>query len=176
MNIVFYLSAAVALAATARVITCVSAVHGLLYLIVSLLAVAMAFLAMGAPFIAALEVILYAGAIMVLFVFVMMMLNLDMQADAQNRRAMSLGHWIGPGLLGLILAGELAYIIGGGQASLAGSPIGPQRVGLSLFGAYVLGVELASVLLLAGLVGAYHLGRRAGFHEEGQTGHDDRSS
>ena len=57
-----------------------NAVHALLYLIVSLLAVAVVFYVLGAPFVAALEVIIYAGAIMVLFVFVVMMLNLGEHA------------------------------------------------------------------------------------------------
>ena len=76
MNLVFYISALVAVIATTMVITRLNAVHALLYLIVSLLSVALIFFVLGAPFVAALEVIVYAGAIMVLFVFVIMMLNL----------------------------------------------------------------------------------------------------
>ena len=76
MTIVFWIAAIVALVATAMVITRLNAIHAVLYLIVSLLAVAVMFLALGAPFVAALEVIIYAGAIMVLFVFVVMLLNL----------------------------------------------------------------------------------------------------
>ena len=60
--------------------------HALLYLIVSLLAVAVVFFTLGAPFVAALEVIIYAGAIMVLFVFVVMMLNLGQDAERTKRR------------------------------------------------------------------------------------------
>ena len=70
MNLLFYLSALVAVISTFMVVTRKSAVHALLYLIVSLLAVALIFFSLGAPFVAALEVIIYAGAIMVLFVFV----------------------------------------------------------------------------------------------------------
>ncbi|MCB1617962.1 MAG: NADH-quinone oxidoreductase subunit J, partial [Pseudomonadales bacterium] len=69
MELAFYLSAAVALLATLGVIIARNPVHALLYLVVSLLAVAMIFFAIGAPFAGALEVIVYAGAIMVLFVF-----------------------------------------------------------------------------------------------------------
>jgi len=72
----FYFSAGVAVLATFRVITNTNPVHALLYLIISLLAVSMVFFALGAPFAGALEIIVYAGAIMVLFVFVVMMLNL----------------------------------------------------------------------------------------------------
>ena len=70
MELVFYISAAVAIAATLCVVTHADPVHALLYLTVSLLAVALIFIILGAPFIGALEVILYAGAIMVLFIFV----------------------------------------------------------------------------------------------------------
>ena len=72
MEATFYLSGAVAVAATLMAVTRASAVHALLYLIVSLLAVAIIFFVLGAPFVAALEVIIYAGAVMVLFVFVIM--------------------------------------------------------------------------------------------------------
>ena len=67
-------------------ITRLNAVHALLYLVVSLLAVAMVFFILGAPFVAALEVIIYAGAIMVLFIFVMMMLNIGDRATELNGR------------------------------------------------------------------------------------------
>ena len=69
-TILFYISAAVALAATILAMTRTNAIHALIYLIVSLLAIAVIFFLIGAPFAAALEVVIYAGAIMVLFVFV----------------------------------------------------------------------------------------------------------
>jgi NADH-quinone oxidoreductase subunit J len=161
MNVVFYLSSAVAIVSTLLVITRLNAVHALLYLIVSLLAVALIFFTLGAPFLAALEVIIYAGAIMVLFVFVVMMLNLGAEAAEQESQWLSPGIWRGPALLAVILVGELVYMAarGGGQlTALAG--VDPKQVSMALFGPYLLGVELASLLLLAGLVGAYHLGRR----------------
>ena len=65
----------------------------------------MIFFTLGAPFIAALEVIIYAGAIMVVFVFVVMMLNLGAQAVAQERQWLSPGMWIAPGILTAILIG-----------------------------------------------------------------------
>ncbi len=162
MNVVFYLSAAVAVAATAAVITAVHAVHALLYLIVSLLAVALMFFVLGAPFVAALEVIIYAGAIVVLFVFVVMILNLGPAAVQQERQWLNPRMWVGPGVLALILLAELVYVLSGHATRPAATarPVGPQEVGAALFGAYLLGVELASLVLLAGLVGAYHLGLR----------------
>ncbi|MFZ5572486.1 MAG: NADH-quinone oxidoreductase subunit J [Thermodesulfobacteriota bacterium] len=157
----FYLAAAVAILSTLMVITRLNAVHALLYLIVSLLSVALIFFMLGAPFAAALEVIIYAGAIMILFVFVIMMLNLGPTAIEKERLLLAPGMWPGPALLTGVLLAELFYI-------LAGNPLGPASgtevtslsVGLSLFGPYMLGVELASILLLAGLVGAFHLARQ----------------
>mgnify|MGYP001609104136 CR=1 FL=1 len=160
MNLLFYISALVAVISTFMVITRKSAVHALLYLIVSLLAVAFIFFTVGAPFVAALEVIIYAGAIMVLFVFVIMMLNLGAQAARQESRWLTPGIWIGPSILTTVLAVELVYLFAAEPAALSAAVlIGPKQVGIALLGPYVLGVELASMLLLAGLIGAYHLGR-----------------
>jgi len=160
MNLLFYLSAVVAILSTLMVITRTRAVHALLYLIVSLLAVSIIFFALGAPFVAALEVIIYAGAIMVLFVFVIMMLNLGADAARQESQWLQPGIWTGPALLCLILAFELIYLfIEGRERFVSVTEVTPKQVGIALFGPYVIGVELASILLLAGLIGAYHLGR-----------------
>jgi NADH-quinone oxidoreductase subunit J len=154
MNAAFALSALVAVASTAMVITRRNAVHALLYLVVSLLAVAVIMFLLGAAFVAALEVIIYAGAIMVLFVFAIMLIG--PASTAVNPRA-----WIGPSLLGLVLLAELAWVLVRGPG--AGQPaveVSPKAVGMALFGPYLLGAEMAAFLLLAGLVGAYHLGKR----------------
>jgi NADH-quinone oxidoreductase subunit J len=71
--------------------------------------------------------------------------------------------WVGPAILLLILLVEVIYVLASGASQAPASGIvSPKSVAIVLFGPYVLGVELASMLLLAGLVGAYHLGRRAG--------------
>lgn len=166
MNLAFYIAAAVAIISTVMVITRLNAVHALLYLIVSLLSVAVIFFVLGAPFVAALEVIIYAGAIIVLFVFVVMMLNLGQRAEEQESEWLRSTAWIGPALLTLILFGELIYVLTRYGTQAVGPDIAdPRAVGASLFGPYLIGVELASILLLAGLVGAYHLGRRTGTKE-----------
>jgi NADH-quinone oxidoreductase subunit J len=161
MNFLFYISAIVAVVSTVFVITRTNAVHALLYLIVSLLAVALIFFSLGAPFVAALEVIIYAGAIMVLFIFVIMMLNLGAEAARQESQWLQPGVWRGPAVLCGILAAEFIYFFTAEHLRLPKMEmVSPKQVGIALFGPYVLGVELASMLLLAGLVGAYHLGRR----------------
>jgi len=161
MNTIFYLSAFVAVVATVLTITRTNAVHALLYFITSLLSSALVFAALGAAFAAVLEVIVYAGAIMVLFIFVIMMMNLGKESAARERSWFSPRMWIGPVVLCLVLLVELVSFLPGMTASAPiPASLGPKEVGLSLFGGYMIAVELASMLLLAGLVGAYHLGRR----------------
>lgn len=158
--VLFYLAAAVALAATGLAVTRTNASHALIYLIISLLAVAVIFYLLGAPFAAALEVLIYAGAIVVFFLFVVMMLNLGREAAAQERRWLLPRMWIGPGVLTAVLLLEMIYLIAGSPITASGTPVSPKAVGVELFGPYLLAVELASILLLAALVGAFHLGRR----------------
>jgi len=95
MEILFYISSVIAILATIMVITRHHPIHALLYLVVSFLAIAMVFIAIGAPFIGVLEVIVYAGAIMVLFIFVVMMLNLDKVTSEQEKQWLKPNVWIG---------------------------------------------------------------------------------
>ena len=113
MQPALYVEGAVALIATALAITNYNPLHALLYLIVSLLAVAMVFFSIGAPFAGVLEVIVYAGAIMVLFVFVVMLLNLGRATVDQERAWLRPRTWIGPGLLSFALLVELARVLAG---------------------------------------------------------------
>ncbi|MBX9755501.1 MAG: NADH-quinone oxidoreductase subunit J [Pseudomonadaceae bacterium] len=161
MEFAFYFAAGVAVMATLRVITNTNPVHALLYLIVSLLAVSVLFFSLGAPFAGVLEIIVYAGAIMVLFVFVVMMLNLGPASSAQERQWMTPGIWGGPSMMALALLCEMLYVLFGNHsgAALGLTTVDPKAVGISLFGPYLLVVELASMLLLAALVAAFHLGR-----------------
>jgi NADH-quinone oxidoreductase subunit J len=160
----FYIAAVVAVISTAMVITRTQLVHALLYLVVSLFAVAVVFYTLGAPFVAALEIIVNAGAIMMLFVFAVMLLK----ARAEPPSRLSWGVWVGPLVLTTVLLAEVVYGIGLSRQELAGAAVGPREVSASLFGPYVLGVELASMLLLAALVGARHVAR--------QTDEGDRSA
>ena len=107
MVIAFYLSAVVALLSTMMVISTRKPIHGLLYLVVSLLAVAMIFFAVGAPFAGALEIIVYAGAIMVLFVFAVMMLNLGEKGLQQESACTGLSVRDRPSVLTAILLLQL---------------------------------------------------------------------
>jgi len=157
----FYIASAIAILATIMVITRYNMIHALLYLVVSFLAVAVIFYMLGAPFMAALEVIVYAGAIVVLIIFVIMMLNLKEESVDQERKWFSKNIWVGPGILSAVLLGELVYIIvTADPVMLDNTLVDAKAVGLSLYGPYIIGVELSGLLLMAGIVGAYHLGRQ----------------
>lgn len=160
MSILFYLSAVVSVLSTIMAITRLNVVHALLYFIVSLLSVAVIFYTLGAPMAAALEVIVYAGAIMVMFLFVMMMLNLGQATIDQERSWLSPNMWIGPSILAAVLLVELLLGLFTTDATIAHTMVEAKVIGIALFGPYVLAVELASMLLLAGLVGAFHLARK----------------
>lgn len=160
-NIIFYITGAVAVFCTIMVITRLNAFNALLYMITSLLSIAVIFYLMGAPFIAALEIIIYAGAIMVLFIFAVMMLNLGEESVEEEKKLLSGRMWIGPSVMAFILLTEVVYVIwSAGTAHTSAIVVGPKAVSMSLFGPYIIGVELAAMLLIAGIVGAYHLGKR----------------
>ncbi|MEH6589071.1 MAG: NADH-quinone oxidoreductase subunit J [Halioglobus sp.] len=160
MEFLFYCASAIAIAATVMALTRANATHALIFLILSLLAVAVMFFLMGAPFAAALEIVIYAGAIMVFFVFVIMMLNLGESGTAREAQWLEPRIWVVPSIMAAILLLELIWALRYAPASTAGVSVDPREVGLTLFGPYVLAVEISSMLLLAGLVAAYHLGRR----------------
>jgi NADH-quinone oxidoreductase subunit J len=161
MIVPFYLSAAVALVSTVLAITRPVAVHGLLWLIVSFIAVACVFFILAAPFAAMLEVMVYAGAIAVLFVFAVMMLNLGTKASAKELEGMHPIQWVLPGLVSTALFAMVNVAIWRANAPVVGDKqLTPSAVALSLYGPYALAVELSTGMLLAGLIGAFHLGRR----------------
>lgn len=160
MTLLFYISSAVAIIATLMVITRYAPIHALLYLVVSFLAVAMIFLSLGAPFVSVLEVIVYAGAIIVLFIFVVMMLNLGRETASQERQWLQPRVWVGPSILVLVLMVEMIILlVKGNNSSMTVSVVEPRRVALSLYREYILALELAGFLLMAGIVGAAHIGQ-----------------
>jgi NADH-quinone oxidoreductase subunit J len=160
MMLLFYLAGAVALISTIAVITSTNVVHALVYLIISLLAVAVIFFALGAPFAAMLEAIVYAGAIMVLFLFVMMMLNLGQATESEEKAWLRPRMWIGPGLLVLVLLVQLVTVLLTQSIDVVPREVGVRELSVLLFGPWLLAVELASMLLLAGLIAAYHIARK----------------
>ncbi len=160
MSTLFYISSVIAILATIMVITRYKPIHALLYLVVSFLAVAVIFLSLGATFVAALEVIVYAGAIIVLFIFVVMMLNLGQETASQEKQWLQPKIWIGPSLLALALLVEMIVLISKGEgSSMVLTTVEPRKVALSVYREYIIALELAGFLLMAGIVGAAHIGQ-----------------
>ncbi len=128
MEFAFYICGLIAILATLRVITHTNPVHALLYLIISLLAIAGVFFSLGAYFAGALEIIVYAGAIMVLFVFVVMMLNLGGSEIEQERQWLKPGIWIGPAILSAVLLVVIVYaILGLNDQGIDGAAINAKK-------------------------------------------------
>jgi len=163
-QIAFFFLSTVALVSAVMVITRRNAVHSIIWLIVTLFSVGGVFLTLHAEFLFAVQVILYVGGIMVLFLFVVMLVNLDVSLkQAQFRR-----HWWVALVTAVALMAELAYgIYRGGEgfalAHAAAMPLGggnTQAVGLVLYQDYLLAVEIASLLLLVAMVGAVIMAKR----------------
>jgi NADH-quinone oxidoreductase subunit J len=160
LSTLFYISSTIAIASTILVITRYHPVHALLYLAVSFLAVGMIFLSLGAPFVAALEIIVYAGAIIVLFIFVVMMLNLGSETAHQEKEWLKPKVWLVPSALVLVLLVEmLVLLFTGNKQTMQVSVVDPRKLALSLYGEYIIAVELTGFLLMAGIVGAAHIGK-----------------
>ncbi|WP_204247937.1 NADH-quinone oxidoreductase subunit J [Psychrobacter urativorans] len=160
----FYALAAVAIFASLRVVIHANPVHAILSMIVSLLAVAGIMFVLGAPFAGALEIIVYAGAILILFVFVIMMLNLGIRNERQEEGWLDAKTWAVPTGLTIIIAVILYALIGLNHdeaAVIGGATIPAKAVGTALFSKYMMLVEVAALLLLAALVAAYHLGKES---------------
>lgn len=161
MEAIFYITALVTILSTVMVITRSHAVHALLYLVISFLGLSVIFFILGAAFAALLEVIIYAGAIMVLFIFVIMLLNLGKDTDKRAQDWMKPRVWIGPSILTVILFAEVFYLITVvSQPAFNLQTVDPKTVAISLFRPYLIGVELAAMLLMAGVVGAAHIGQQ----------------
>jgi NADH-quinone oxidoreductase subunit J len=161
MVFLFYMLALVALGAALMVVTRPNAVHSALWLVLTFFAVAGLFILQGAEFIAAVQVLVYAGGIMVLFLFVIMLVPVN-EEILQRRFASQ--KWIA-GFCVLLLLGELAYFlsrgVGGFETATAPEPLpigeltqNTEEVAMSLFSKYVLPFELASILLLVAIIGA----------------------
>jgi NADH-quinone oxidoreductase subunit J len=166
--ILFYTLAVLAVLSAIFVITARNVVHSAVALAVTLLSVAGLFLTLRAEFLTGVQVIVYVGGILVLFVFVIMLISVEkaIQEKAFNRQ------WVVALITALLLIGELAFVVWRGKDSLivaeavqpTQSALGltgnTQLVGEILYGQYLLPFEIASILLLVAIVGSVALAKR----------------
>jgi NADH-quinone oxidoreductase subunit J len=157
--IIFYILSAVTLIGTLCAITSKLAVRAIVYLVTSFFALALIFYLLGAPLVAAFEVIIYAGAIMVLFLFVIMMLDLGHPEKLRWPHAVD---WWPAIVLLVVVFGSMVVIAGSrGPAPPPGfAGITVRDFAQTLFKRYGVAVEIISMQLLFALVGALYLGRR----------------
>jgi len=158
-SVIFYILALVILASTGLAITRRNLVHAVVYLVFSFFGSAMLFYLFGAPLLAVLEVIIYAGAIMILFLFIIMMVKMD----SIHERQYPLNQLLPAALMGvlyLVLGALLVSTDPNSKVTLAVAMALPQEFAKYLFERHWLSIEIVSLLLLIALVGALHLGRR----------------
>lgn len=155
---IFYILAAVTVIATLFAITEKHAVHAIVYLVTSFFSLAVIFYLLAAPLVAVFEVIIYAGAIMVLFLFVIMMLDLGHPEKAERPRSRE--WWPAVALGTITLAAVLFLFAVRPGAPPVGATVGVREFAVALFRKYGIAVEIISLQLLFALVGALYLGRR----------------
>ena len=159
----FYLFALLTLGGGVLTITRKSAMHSAISLIVSLMGVAGLFLLQSAEFLFAVQIVLYVGGIMVLFLFVIMLVNLD---EAARQRQFNKQWWVALACA-LVVGGEVAYFLKKGAAAfelaapgMPGTEGNVQQIADVLFSQYLLPFEVASVLLLAAVVGSVVMAKK----------------
>lgn len=167
--IVFIILAAIALISALGMLLSRNAVHSALFLVLNFSTIAVLYLILNAPFLFVTQIAIYAGAIMVLFLFVVMLLGAERLRESTTQG----GRWqvILSVFLGIVLLGTFAYLIvsatgtvGAETATSGEAPIaaGPVEIGLALFESYVFPFEVASVLLLVAMVGVVVLRTKRG--------------
>lgn len=166
-GIIFYTLAFILIISTALAISRTRLVHAVVCLVISFFTTALLFYLLGAPFLAALEVIIYAGAIMVMFLFMIMMLNMA-QDRTESKGESFFRAWLWAVVFSGISLIFLAVLMWVGPDH--GLPLNPARATPLEFGTYIFRefwfpVELASLLLFVALVGALYLGRGKGLEK-----------
>lgn len=155
----FYITGAIALGSAALAMTRRNAMHSILYLLVTLLANAMLFYLLGSPLLAALQIIIYAGAIIVLFVFVIMMVNPPLH-NVKGPTDFWL-RWFGPVILVGLLAGEWFLLLRHHDTLTVDTQVPLAALSELLFRDWLVILYLVAFLLLVGLIGAFHFGRNS---------------
>src|SRR6187455_986815 len=167
-QVIFYVFAALAVISALGVILLKNVVHSAVALAATLLSVAGIFLTLHAEFLAGVQVIVYVGGILVLFVFVIMLISIEKSiVERQFNR-----QWVIALITALLLIGELAFVVWRGNDSLVLAEPAPavpsvlgvsgnsQLVGETLYGQYLLPFEIASILLLVAIVGSVALSKK----------------
>jgi NADH-quinone oxidoreductase subunit J len=161
----FYFLAFLAIFSALLVIFSKNPVYSVLYLVLTFFAIAGHYILLNAQFLAIVHIIVYAGAIMVLFLFVVMLLNLNKETEPQKSILVKLSAVIAGGILLLTLIGSLkgTEFMTPSTGHIANNQIGlVQNLGMVLFKDFLLPFEVSSVLFLTAMIGAVMLGKKEG--------------
>jgi NADH-quinone oxidoreductase subunit J len=164
MQAIFYLTAIVTIVSAFFVVKCRNPINSALNLVTTFICLSVFYVMLEAPFMAAIQIMVYAGAIIVLIVFVIMLLNLGMTAKTRYTHALPVG-----GILAVLMLLVASSFIGGGEATATGGAVTSELVasyghteliGRALFVDFLLPFEIASILLLVAIIGAVVLSKR----------------
>ncbi len=167
-SIAFYIIGSIIIVSALLMVTSRQLVHSIVYMVVSFIAVGALFILLQAEFVAAVQILVYAGGIVVLFLFVVMLVNLNEinQVEYLHRQ------WVPAGAMLLVLVAEIGYLLWGNAGSLATAPEeaetvlravsqgNTETVGMTLYTDYLLPFEIASMLLLVAMIGAIYLAQK----------------
>jgi NADH-quinone oxidoreductase subunit J len=161
-QILFWFLSVVALFSALMVISAKNPVHSVLWLIVTFFAISGHYILLNAQFLAIVNIIVYAGAIMVLFLFVIMLMNLNKETEPRKNRWLKVVGAIAGGCLLLVLVAALKDTdVKQQQALVQSGSIGLiKNLGRELFTTYVVPFEISSILFLSAMVGAVVIGKK----------------
>ncbi|MFZ9387487.1 MAG: NADH-quinone oxidoreductase subunit J [Chitinophagaceae bacterium] len=161
-QIIFWVLSVVAIFSALMVISSKNPVHSVLWLIVTFFSISGHYILLNAQFLAIVNIIVYAGAIMVLFLFVIMLMNLNRETEPQKSRWLKMAGAIAGGCLLLVLvAGLKDADLKQQQALINDGAIGLiKNLGKELFTTYVVPFEISSILFLSAMVGAVVIGKK----------------
>ena len=161
-EILFWFLSALALGSAIMLITSKSPVYSVLSLIVTFFAISGHYILLNAQFLAIVNIIVYAGAIMVLFLFVVMLMNLNASAEPQKNRILQFAGFISGGCLFLVLVAALnkASTVNNATEMVTGNSGLIANLGHELFNTYVIPFEISSVLFLSAMMGAVVISKR----------------
>lgn len=157
---IFYFLSFLAILSALMVVISKNPVHSVLYLIITFFAIAGHYVLLNAQFLAAVHIIVYAGAIMVLFLYVIMMLNLNAEVEPHKSSLQKVAATVAGGILMIVLVGALKNVSPSATSVVNNEAGLIKNLGHTLFNEFALPFEVSSVLFLAAMVGAVMLGKK----------------
>ncbi|HEY6011485.1 MAG TPA: NADH-quinone oxidoreductase subunit J [Nitrospirota bacterium] len=162
-KLIFLYFAAVILFSAVLMVTRRNPIHSVMFMLLLFFHIAGIFVLLNAEFLAAVQLIVYAGAILILYLFVVMLLNVDREVTSPRGNS----YWPWMAAFGVLIAGEILLLIArgsfpgeAGKSMLPGAALSINALGEALYQKYLIPFEIASLILLVGLVGAVMLAKK----------------